>query len=76
MTFGETPWVDKNYRALHEALQRRVPAEWLPRMISERTVHSTVGFDPPRPFTEVIKFKKPVIEEYGCGHYGCVAPTH
>jgi hypothetical protein len=76
MTFGETPWVDRNYRALHEALQRRVPAEWLPRTISERTVHGTVGFDPPRPFTEVVKFKRPVIEEYGCGHYGCVAPTH
>jgi hypothetical protein len=76
MSLGETPWVDRSYKALHAALSERVPAEWLPRMISERTEHGTVGFDPPRPYTEVIRFKNPVIEEYGCGSYGCVAPTH
>jgi hypothetical protein len=76
MSLGETPWVDRSYRALREALLRRVPADWLPRTITQKETRGTVGFDPPRPFVEVKVFKKPVIEEYGCGSYGCVAPTH
>ena len=58
--FGETPWVDNALYALMPTLRRKVPAEWLPVL---HPAWATVG-------------GKPSIVEYGCGHYGCVAPTN
>ena len=75
MTLGSTPWVDRSFKSILSALEQKVPASWLPRTISEKTEEYTVGFDPTR-HSKTTRFKKPVVEELGCGHYGCVMPTH
>jgi hypothetical protein len=75
--FGETPWVDNALYALMPTLRRKVPAEWLPRMITERTEEVRRGpWGAPKITFETRQFQKPVVEEYGCGYYGCVAPTN
>jgi hypothetical protein len=72
---GSTPWVDRSFNSILPALREKVPESWLPRTISEKTEEYTVGFDPTR-HSKTTRFKKPVVEELGCGHYGCVMPTH
>jgi hypothetical protein len=75
MSLGETPWVEKNLKIVLPRLHGRVPDSWLPRTITERTEEVRRGPDWTTTY-ETKKFKKPVFEEYGCGHYGCVLPTH
>lgn len=75
MTLGSTPWVDRSFRSILPALREKVPENWLPRMISEKTEEYTIGFDPTK-HSRTTRFKTPVVEELGCGHYGCVMPTH
>ena len=74
MSLGKTPWVDKNVVMALPSLRRVVPESWLPRMITE--YNEEVRRGPGWPTTyETVKLKKPVVEEYGCGSYGCVMPT-
>jgi hypothetical protein len=75
MGLGETPWVERSLKPVLPVLRRHVPASWLPRTLTERVEEYTVGFDPTKHRTTTV-FKHPVIEEYGCGSYGCVMPTH
>lgn len=74
MTLGRTPWVDRHMATLLPQLEEVVPASWMPRMLT--SVEQPV-FDHNRIVAfETKEFKTPVVEEYGCGHYGCVMPTH
>jgi hypothetical protein len=75
MNLGKTPWVDRHMSKILPLLKQRVPETWLPRTITEHTEAVCTGPDwEPRIVTT--KFKKPVVEEYGCGSYGCVMPTN
>jgi hypothetical protein len=74
VTLGKTPWVDKNMALVVPRLRGHVPDSWLPRMITEYTYEVRRGPDW-TPTYETTKLKKPVVEEYGCGSYGCVMPT-
>lgn len=60
MTLGETPWVDRSVKAVWPQLNRAVPESWLPRWRMQE---------------DSGRRKKLKLEEYGCGHYGCVMPT-
>lgn len=74
MTLGKTPWVDKNMALVVPRLRGHVPDSWLPRMMTEYTEEVRRGPDWLTKY-ETVKLKKPVVEEYGCGSYGCVMPT-
>jgi len=74
MSLGKTPWVDKNVVMALPSLRRVVPESWLPRMITEYNEEVRRGPDWDTKY-ETVKLKKPVVEEYGCGSYGCVMPT-
>lgn len=63
MSLGETPWVDKNLRGAWPRIAREVPESWLPRT---KMTSKTSGS----------RHKKLVVEEFACGHYGCVMPTN
>jgi hypothetical protein len=63
MTLGETPWVDKNLRSAWPRIARQVPESWLPR--TKMTAKSAGS-----------RHSKLVVEEFACGHYGCVMPTN
>jgi hypothetical protein len=77
MNLGKTPWVDRTMTDILPQLRQRVPATWLPRMITEETVEVQRGpWGAPVTTFETRKFPRPVVEEYGCGSYGCVMPTH
>ena len=56
------PWVDRNLSRFWQAMEAGVPDDsWLPHTIGRRTHGGTT---------------KVVVEELGCGHYGCVMPTN
>jgi len=63
MSLGETPWVDKNLKQAWPRLAREVPESWLPRWRM-------------MPKSPTSRHEKLAIEEFACGHYGCVMPTN
>jgi hypothetical protein len=63
MSFGETPWVDRNLKSAWPRIARQVPESWLPRTkMAQKSAQS--------------RHKKLVVEEFACGSYGCVMPTN
>lgn len=63
MSLGETAWVDRNMRAAWDRIEAKVPEDWMPRLLQ-------YDEDTGEPY------KKRVMEEFACGHYGCVMPTN
>ncbi len=69
---GKTQWVDEVLSKSWDRIAQVVPAEWMPTRLpalEENQALDTLDYRPPDLRTKVI------VEEYGCGFYGCVAPT-
>lgn len=60
MTLDGSAWVDRSITEVWDRVANVVPESWMPKI--------AVGSTRPK------KYKH--VEEYGCGHYGCVMPTN
>jgi hypothetical protein len=59
MTLDGSAWVDRTMTEVWDRVASVVPETWMPRIATGSTRSK--------------KYKR--VEEYGCGHYGCVMPT-
>ena len=67
MTLDGTAWVDRTMTEVWDRVASVVPETWMPRVAA--WMSKVVGGSP-----RSKKYKN--VEEYGCGHYGCVMPTN